>query len=58
MPDFGAGFGGSVWAMVAEQSADQFLARWAAQYRQAHPGPAEHASFFTTAAGPAAFELA
>ena len=55
---FGAGFGGSVWAMVAAGSADEFGQRWADSYRQAHPETAEQASFFLTGAGLAAFALA
>jgi len=55
---FGAGFGGSVWAMVREDEAAAFLETWAARYAQAHAAAATHASFFATPPGPAAFELA
>ncbi|WP_457653709.1 galactokinase family protein [Rhodocaloribacter sp.] len=52
---FGAGFGGSVWALVPERDAEAFLARWRERYRHAFP---DHASgFFLTRPGPAAFEL-
>src|SRR5699024_6599117 len=34
---FGAGFGGSVWALVPEQEAGAFAERWAAHYHRAHP---------------------
>src|SRR5690625_7071098 len=34
---FGAGFGGSVWALVPEQEAGAFAERWAAHYQRAHP---------------------
>lgn len=54
---FGAGFGGSVWALVPETGAQAFLARWAASYREAFPGRAGTASFFATRAAPAAFAL-
>jgi galactokinase len=50
---FGAGFGGSVWALVAEPTAYDFLAAWRDRYRASYP---EHdrAEFFLTAAGPPA----
>lgn len=51
---FGAGFGGSVWAMVRDREAEEFLTAWRAGYRAAHPAPAEAARFLTTTAGPAA----
>ena len=54
---FGAGFGGSVWAMVREGEAEGFLAAWRAAYRAAHPVPADAARFLTTTAGPAAGDL-
>ena len=54
---FGAGFGGSVWAMVAASSAGPFTTEWAAHYRAAFPGAASEAAFFTTRPGPAAHRL-
>lgn len=54
---FGAGFGGSVWAMVEAGRADAFLTAWADTYRREFPSNAESSSFFTTAAGPAAFRV-
>ncbi len=54
---FGAGFGGSVWALIEESQAEPFLAAWAAAYRAEFPEQAETAAFFTTAAGPAAFQV-
>ncbi len=54
---FGAGFGGSVWALVTTASADQFLARWGEHYRLLFPNRAEKATFFTTHAGPGTFQL-
>jgi len=54
---FGAGFGGSVWAMVEREAAEQFLESWAEQYRRAFPEQADDSSFFPTPPGPAAFEL-
>jgi len=54
---FGAGFGGSVWALVDHPQAAEFLQAWSASYRQAFPHRAAQAEFFTTAAGPGAFQL-
>ena len=54
---FGAGFGGSVWALVETDHAEDFLAEWAARYFHEHPDTAEGAAFFLTGAGPAAFEV-
>jgi len=52
---FGAGFGGSVWALLPEAEAEPFLAQWRQRYRHAFP---DHTSrFFLTRPGPAAFEL-
>ncbi len=54
---FGAGFGGSVWALVERESALQFLAAWSAKYQEAFPELAGRSQFFITAAGPAAVWL-
>ncbi len=54
---FGAGFGGSVWALVEVATADSFLAAWADSYRKKFPQNAEASKFFLTAAGPAAFRV-
>jgi galactokinase len=54
---FGAGFGGSVWAMLESAQAGGFLARWKEDYAGAFPGPAESAQFFTTLPGPAALRF-
>jgi len=54
---FGAGFGGSVWALVREADAPAMLDRWAARYREAFPAEAARALFFLSRAGPAAFDL-
>ena len=53
---FGAGFGGSVWALVGEAGAGAFLDRWARGYAGAFP--AQQGSFFLSQAGPATFGLA
>jgi galactokinase len=52
---FGAGFGGSVWALVPEREAEAFAARWEARYRAAFP-PVSPA-FLVTGPGPAAAKL-
>lgn len=51
---FGAGFGGSVWALVEEARLPGFLAAWGEAYRSAFPDAARSAVFLSTpAAGPA-----
>jgi galactokinase len=54
---FGAGFGGSVWALVPAAHAEKFRLRWEQDYRQAFPGAARNATFFLTHAGPPACRL-
>ena len=54
---FGAGFGGSVWALVEEESVEEFLEKWSSGYAGEFAEVAAQARFFTTQAGPAAFEL-
>lgn len=54
---FGAGFGGSVWAMVKATEVDEFLTGWADEYRDKFPERMELATFFATGAGPAAFRV-
>ena len=54
---FGAGFGGSVWALVETGAADRFIADWAAAYGQAFASEATRAGFYLSQAGPAAFAL-
>ena len=54
---FGAGFGGSVWALVGTDEADDFVSRWATRYRETFPQHAQLAQLFTTRPGPAAFWL-
>lgn len=48
---FGAGFGGSVWALVSRSEAPSFLAAWERAYRARHDRAS--ACFFATEAGPA-----
>jgi galactokinase len=54
---FGAGFGGSVWALIRGSEADEFLERWSSEYRRRFPSAAASAEFFTTRPGPAAFQV-
>jgi galactokinase len=54
---FGAGFGGSVWALVREADLEPFLARWSAEYSRAFPEAAAKSAFFATRPGPPAFSL-
>lgn len=54
---FGAGFGGSVWALVPESEADDFCAAWARSYRRTFPDAAAAGEVFVTRAGPAVVAL-
>lgn len=51
---FGAGFGGSVWAMVPAAKADEFAQQWGEVYRTSHPGRASQSGFRVARAGPSA----
>ena len=53
---FGAGFGGSVWAMVDASGADGFLTKWRQAYGEAFPEAERRSDFFQTHPGPAVFE--
>ena len=52
---FGAGFGGSVWAMVRTEQAGEFLNQWQAHYRNKCPAETGKCTFLASNAGPAAF---
>jgi galactokinase len=54
---FGAGFGGSVWALVPDGSAQSFAEAWRGCYTASYPVPARAASFLITRPGPAATAL-
>jgi galactokinase len=54
---FGAGFGGSVWALVPEGKAESFAEAWRGCYTASFPVPARGASFLVTSPGPAAMSL-
>ncbi|MCX7404744.1 MAG: galactokinase [Planctomycetia bacterium] len=45
---FGAGFGGSVYAIVEQSSADAFLQSWRDEYLREFPERCQTATFFTT----------
>jgi galactokinase len=54
---FGAGFGGSVWALVASERAENFRDAWEAHYRERHPQRARLGRFLITRAGPGVVEF-
>jgi galactokinase len=54
---FGAGFGGSVWALVDANRASQFATDWRAAYAKAHQAAATRAEMIVTAPGPGAMQL-
>lgn len=54
---FGAGFGGSVWAMVKADHADAFVSAWADDYRREYPAQARRDCFFASGAGTGFIEL-
>jgi galactokinase len=54
---FGAGFGGSVWALVRAAGADEFAANWAHRYHTLHSHVTRQSQFFTTRPGPAAHTM-
>lgn len=54
---FGAGFGGSVWALVTRAEGEKFADRWMKAYAAEYPEAAMAAHAFLTGPGPAAFEL-
>jgi galactokinase len=52
---FGAGFGGSVWALVPEAEVEDFAAKWEAAYRAAFPSASP--TLLVTRPGPAAVRV-
>ena len=54
---FGAGFGGSVWALVSRRECESFLERWQKSYQRHFPEAAMRACFFSTCAGPPLLHL-
>jgi galactokinase len=55
---FGAGFGGSVWAMVPADSAALFTREWRDGYAKEFASAAQHAIFFATKPHVGASEIA
>ncbi len=53
---FGAGFGGSVWALVREESSAEFLDRWRQRYLDAFSDRTD-ATFLRSRAGPPALRV-
>lgn len=49
---FGAGFGGSVWALIKNNDVDRFISEWAERYRVRFPASTGRSTFFSTCAGP------
>lgn len=54
---FGAGFGGSVWALVRTSDSDDFLRDWRAAYARRFSAEARRSEFFATRPGPGASSL-
>jgi galactokinase len=56
---FGAGFGGSVWALARSDTAGDFLRRWERHHRERFPSASsgDDESFFITDAGPSAIRI-
>ena len=54
---FGAGFGGSVYALVRSRDAQEFRDRWRADYLARFPAHRERATFFVTGAARPAHRL-
>lgn len=54
---FGAGFGGSVWALAPRNEADAFSKAWKADYEARFPRAAERSQFFISAAGPPVIQI-
>jgi galactokinase len=55
---FGAGFGGSVWALIRSEGAERFLEEWRESYLAKFPEHEARAKFFLTGAGPSLIRLA
>jgi galactokinase len=54
---FGAGFGGSVWALVRATDADAFLAGWRDAYLARFPARKDRSEFFMSRPGPGRLRL-
>ncbi len=49
---FGAGFGGSVWALVRSEEAERFREEWSRSYKEGFPTMHTRSSFYSTRPGP------
>ena len=54
---FGAGFGGSVWALVDRNDAEDFIQKLSRNYSILYPESSESGEYFTAKPGPGAFSL-
>lgn len=54
---FGAGFGGSVWALVPSAESKEFAEKWIASYRDEYPEEASQAMTVVARPGPSARRL-
>lgn len=54
---FGAGFGGSVWALIHKDQTDSFIKEWSFAYQKAFPDESQQASFITSRPAPPAMRL-
>jgi galactokinase len=54
---FGAGFGGSVWALTQTSRAEEFRQAWSRQYHLRFPARAEASRFFVARPGPGVIEF-
>ncbi|MGC1107880.1 MAG: galactokinase family protein [Candidatus Acidiferrales bacterium] len=54
---FGAGFGGSVWALIDASRAEEFRQAWSAQYHLQFPARVEASRFFVARPGPGAIQF-
>ncbi len=54
---FGAGFGGSVWALVERRDAEHFARHWREAYQHSGHAAARNSQFFLTPAGPPMIRL-
>lgn len=54
---FGAGFGGSVWALVRSDHAESFARKWKLEYAQRFPAESTRAVFFLSRPGSSAFSF-
>ena len=54
---FGAGFGGSVWALISRDRADEFVQSWREAYLTSRFHAARSSQFFVSAPGPPMIRL-